>query len=120
MRRSIAALAFAAAPLLGACGGGEFEPGHLVDLSHPYGADTLYWPTDERGFEYETLAAGRAQSPIGVRYLFRLNLLESTSDRMPATQGDLRGRYEPANGGPVVHTRDEVRPVQIGRRLTTP
>ncbi len=64
----------------------------------------------------ETIEAGRAQSALGVRYLFRLNLLESTTDRLPPTQADLRGRFEPANGAPVVRTRDEVRPVQIGRR----
>ena len=41
-----------------ACGGGEFPDGRIVDLSHAYAADTIYWPTDVRGFEYETLAAG--------------------------------------------------------------
>ena len=33
-------------------------PETLVDLSHAYAADTIYWPTDTQGFELETLAAG--------------------------------------------------------------
>ncbi len=33
-------------------------PAHLVDLSHPYSADTIYWPTDTDGFVLEELAAG--------------------------------------------------------------
>ena len=43
-----------------ACGGDAFPGGRLVDLSHAYAADTIYWPTDQRGFEYEILAAGLA------------------------------------------------------------
>ena len=30
----------------------------MVDLSHAYGGDTLYWPTDTTGFQLETLAEG--------------------------------------------------------------
>ena len=30
----------------------------MVDLSHAYGGDTLYWPTDTTGFRLETLAEG--------------------------------------------------------------
>jgi kynurenine formamidase len=56
-RIGIAALALAVA----SCGGdGGLPDGRIVDLSHAYGTDTIYWPTDERGFEYETLAAGRS------------------------------------------------------------
>jgi kynurenine formamidase len=33
-------------------------PGSLVDLSYAFGPDTLYWPTETRGFEHETLAEG--------------------------------------------------------------
>jgi kynurenine formamidase len=44
-----------------ACGGGGFPDGRIVDLSHAYSADTIYWPTDVRGFEYETLAAGPSE-----------------------------------------------------------
>ncbi len=49
--------------LLAACThrmpGGPFAEAELVDLSHAFGPDTLYWPTDTRGFEYERLAWGR-------------------------------------------------------------
>ena len=37
-----------------------------VDLSHAYGGDTLYWPTDTTGFRLETLAEG--QTPGGWFY----------------------------------------------------
>ena len=30
----------------------------IVDLSHAYGSDTVYWPTDTKGFELEQLAFG--------------------------------------------------------------
>lgn len=30
----------------------------MVDLSHAYGGDTLYWPTDTTGFQLDTLAEG--------------------------------------------------------------
>jgi len=45
-----------------ACGGSDFPSGRLVDLSHGYDADTVYWPTDTRGFEYESLAAGETDA----------------------------------------------------------
>lgn len=38
----------------------------MVDLSHSYGADTLYWPTDTRGFDRTTLADG--ETPAGFYY----------------------------------------------------
>ena len=31
----------------------------MVDLSHAYGRDTVYWPTDTAGFRLDTLAEGR-------------------------------------------------------------
>ena len=31
----------------------------MVDLTHAYGEDTLYWPTDTAGFRQETLAEGQ-------------------------------------------------------------
>lgn len=34
------------------------DPSKVVDLSHTYDVDTVYWPTDEKGFELEELAAG--------------------------------------------------------------
>jgi kynurenine formamidase len=30
----------------------------LVDLTHPFDAHTIYWPTDTRGFQLETVAEG--------------------------------------------------------------
>lgn len=75
---STRALALAALTLLAACGGAPTAespavdaeppapappavPEHLVDLSHGFGPDTIYWPTDTRGFEFEVLAAGHTE-----------------------------------------------------------
>lgn len=33
-------------------------PENIVDLTHAFGPDTIYWPTDTRGFELESLADG--------------------------------------------------------------
>ena len=41
----------------------------MVDLSHAYGEDTLYWPTDTRGFAQTTLAEG--ETPAGFYYAAR-------------------------------------------------
>ena len=38
----------------------------MVDLSHEYGENTLYWPTDTRGFQLDTLAEGH--TPAGFFY----------------------------------------------------
>lgn len=38
----------------------------MVDLSHAYGSDTLYWPTDTDGFRLDTLAEG--ETPGGYFY----------------------------------------------------
>ncbi len=38
----------------------------VVDLSHAYGADTLYWPTSPSAFEYESLFHG----PTGDGYFY--------------------------------------------------
>lgn len=38
----------------------------FVDLSHAYGASTLYWPTDTAGFQLDTLAEGA--TPAGYYY----------------------------------------------------
>lgn len=40
--------------------------GTIVDLTHAYGPDTLYWPTDERGFQLELGNNGR--TPKGYYY----------------------------------------------------
>ena len=66
---------------LAACAGGAPDgspplPGpeavagwRLVDLSHAYGGNTLYWPTDTTGFRLDTLAEG--QTPGGWFYAAR-------------------------------------------------
>ncbi len=33
-------------------------PDHLVDLTHAFGPQTIYWPTDTQGFDLEVLMAG--------------------------------------------------------------
>ena len=38
----------------------------MVDLSHEYGENTLYWPTDTKGFQLDTLAEG--VTPAGYFY----------------------------------------------------
>jgi kynurenine formamidase len=38
----------------------RFPNGQIIDLSHAYSTDAIYWPTDERGFEYESLFAGQS------------------------------------------------------------
>ena len=43
----------------------SWPSGPLVDLSHAYGADTIFWPTAE-GFSLETVAAG--MTPQGYYY----------------------------------------------------
>lgn len=40
--------------------------GKVVDLTHAYGPDTLYWPTDEKGFQLELGNNGR--TPKGYYY----------------------------------------------------
>ena len=41
----------------------------MVDLSHAYGENTLYWPTDTRGFQLDTLAEG--MTPAGFFYAMK-------------------------------------------------
>ena len=58
----------ALALLLGACGpteetaGGapalDFDDFKIVDLTHAYGPDTIYWPTDKKGFTKDTVFEG--------------------------------------------------------------
>ncbi len=71
--RSFLSLAFVLA-VLAACAAPPPEPAapapapdtvagwRIVDLSHPYGEGTLYWPTDTRGFELNTLAEGETDA----------------------------------------------------------
>ena len=41
----------------------------MVDLSHDYGENTLYWPTDTKGFQLDTLAEG--MTPAGFFYAMK-------------------------------------------------
>jgi kynurenine formamidase len=41
----------------------------MVDLSHGYGENTLYWPTDMKGFQLDTLAEG--MTPAGFFYAMK-------------------------------------------------
>jgi kynurenine formamidase len=61
---AVAALALAL--LAAACAGGPsgddpFAGATLVDLSHAFDADTVYWPTEAEGFVLETVFAGRTE-----------------------------------------------------------
>jgi len=40
----------------------ELDDYRIVDLSHAYGEDTLYWPTSPTAFEKQTLAYGDAET----------------------------------------------------------
>ncbi|MGH8193779.1 MAG: cyclase family protein [Woeseiaceae bacterium] len=57
----------ATAPLLlTACSPGVTAPAqiddmHIVDLTHDFDDDTVYWPTDTRGFQLERLARGKTE-----------------------------------------------------------
>ena len=39
----------------------DLVSGHLVDLTHPYDADTIYWPTSPSDFELDPLAYGTTE-----------------------------------------------------------
>lgn len=64
-------LPMAIALLLAACSAGTHEPvqvaeQRIVDLTHAFGEDTIYWPTDTSGFRLEQLANG--ETPGGFFY----------------------------------------------------
>lgn len=57
--------------LLTACSAGKHEPvqvaeQRIVDLTHTFSEDTIYWPTDTSGFRLEQLASG--ETPDGYFY----------------------------------------------------
>ena len=54
------AAGFVAAVLSGPAFGLDISKYELVDLSHPYGSKTLYWPTSPSRFEKTTLAYGES------------------------------------------------------------
>lgn len=64
MRQSILLL-LAVLPFVGCTPASDVERDaepRIVDLTHAYGDDTIYWPTDTRGFRLETLAAGHTEA----------------------------------------------------------
>jgi kynurenine formamidase len=60
MTASRAALLLVSTLAAAACAAPPFPGGTLVDLTHPFGADTIFWPT-ERGFALEPRAAGETE-----------------------------------------------------------
>ncbi len=62
MRIGVAALlALSVLASTASAGAAGIDPQKVVDLSHPYDAETVYWPTDKDGFELETLSAGKTE-----------------------------------------------------------
>ena len=45
---------------IGACTNGS-QDHRIVDLTHPYNAETIYWPTSPSRFQFETLADGETE-----------------------------------------------------------
>ena len=100
----------------------EYPMAFAVDGSFVF---TLYRRGDARNADAEPIrewrfgpdaASARLMNAIyGRGYRFALSLLDGGTDRYRTTEGDLRGRFEPADGGKAVHTSDEVRRVQFGR-----
>lgn len=41
--------------------GPDLDAARIVDLTHAYDEDTIYWPTDTRGFRLEVLARGETE-----------------------------------------------------------
>jgi kynurenine formamidase len=46
--------------LVGGCASSGIE-GRLVDLTHPFDEQTVFWPTEQEGFVLETVFAGEAE-----------------------------------------------------------
>jgi kynurenine formamidase len=66
MRQALILLTASAALLVTSCSPGPtaaqpIGEARIVDLTHAFGADTVYWPTDTRGFQLEQLASGRTE-----------------------------------------------------------
>ena len=72
-------------------------------------------PIGEWTFTPEEVARARTRDLYGPSHSFSFSLIDSGGDRLPPSRGDLRGRFEPANGGPTVYSSDEVRAVLLGR-----
>jgi len=66
MRQALILFAASTPLLMTACsqGGTASQPdggSRIIDLTHAFDADTVYWPTDTRGFQLEQLASGRTE-----------------------------------------------------------
>jgi len=71
----------------------SFLAGHrIVDLTHAFGGETVYWPTAPSGFELDTLAYG--ETPGGWFYsAFRLSAPEHGGTHLDAPLHFARGRH---------------------------
>jgi kynurenine formamidase len=61
MRTLMTAAAWLAVVLAGGAGAAQPSNHRLVDLTHAYGSDTLYWPTSPSKFVLEELAHGQTE-----------------------------------------------------------
>lgn len=91
----------ALAALAAACAGGphaSLPPGRVIDLTHPFDASTIYWPTEE-GFLHERGFAGRTEQ--GYWYeAHRFRAAEHGGTHLDAPSHFARGR-RPVDAIPV-------------------
>ena len=84
------------------CGGpagGAFPGGELVDLTHPFDASTIYWPTAEP-FRLETVSAG--MTPGG--YYYAANNVFTAEHLMRAMRRVFHNVFPFGINDEVVHT----------------
>jgi hypothetical protein len=103
-----------------------FSAEHAASLRHEGVFVFKLFPRGEAGvpgaepiamwrIEGEAIEQAHAVSLYGPIYQFRLSLIAANAASRPLSFGDLRCRFEPADGGPPVHS-EGVRSIQIGRR----
>ncbi len=61
MTRRTLTLALLLAVASGHVSGEDFDDRRIVDLTHDFDAETIYWPTDTQGFRLERLAFGETE-----------------------------------------------------------
>ena len=66
---------------------------------------------------HRELVAAEAMAMYGRCYQLKLDLLELGTDVLRPIHGNVTAAYEPADGGPVVHSSRELRPVRLGRQV---